>query len=264
VDSWDEALRPIDHPVALRAHPPLLHRAQVSAAELTTAQRRYGEFLASVSHELRTPLATIRNSVCVMDMPNAAAVERQKARTRIERQVGRMVRLVDDLLEVSRIGSPRFRLARARLDLRGVVQQAIETVESELNQRNHRLTVAMPAAPVWLHADCGRLEQVFVNLLVNAAKYTDVGGDLRLSVQHEHAEAIVRVRDSGIGIAPENLPHVFDLFIQVDRSSRRSEGGLGIGLALARCFVEAHGGRVKATSAGLGRGSEFTVRLPAS
>ena len=260
---WQEVATLIDDPVFLRAQlVRLVYQVQSSKAELTTAKRRYAELLAAVSHELRSPLAAIRNDASLLDIKNVEAMQRQQAQMRIQRQVGRMARLVDDLLEVSQIGSPRLCARRARVDLCVVVQQAIETVQSDLNERRHRLTVELPAAPVWLQADSGRLEQVFVNLLINAAKYTDAGGDLRLSVQQAQGEAIVRIRDSGIGIAPDKLPHVFDLFMQVDRSARRAERGLGIGLALVRSFVEAHGGHVDATSAGLGQGSEFTVRLP--
>ena len=252
-----------DDAVALQAQlQRLLYQAQASSAELAAAKRRYGELLAAVSHELRTPLAAIRNDASLLDMKNVEVLQRRQARMRIERQVGRMACLVDDLLDVSQIGSPRLCARRARVDLCVVVQQAIETVQSEINERRHRLTLELPAAPVWLQADRGRLEQVLVNLLINAAKYTDAGGDIGLSVQLARGEAIICVRDSGIGIAPDKLPHVFDLFVQVDQSTRRTGRGLGIGLALVRGFVEAHGGRVDATSAGLGQGSEFTVRLP--
>jgi signal transduction histidine kinase len=180
----------------------------------------------------------------------------------IERQVRRMTQLLDDLLDVSRITNGRLHLQLERIDLRDVVSNAIETLESDIKQRNHRLTTALPDAPVWLQADPGRLEQVFVNLLANASKYTDTGGELAVWMHVRHGQAIVRVRDSGIGIAPEALPHLFELFRQADEAAPRSQSGLGIGLALVRNLVEAHGGSVTGASAGLGQGSEFSVRLP--
>jgi signal transduction histidine kinase len=153
-------------------------------------------------------------------------------------------------------------LQRERLDLRDVVSHVIATLEWDLLERNHRLATELPDAPVWLHADPGRLEQVFVNLLANASRYTNAGGRLSVSVHAKDGEAIVRVRDSGIGIAPEALPHLFDLFQQGNAADPRSPPGLGVGLAVVRNLVELHGGSVTAASAGVGQGSEFTVRLP--
>ena len=173
-----------------------------------------------------------------------------------------MTQLVDELLDVSRITHGRLHLQRERIDLRVILGNAIQTLETDIKQRNHRLTTALPDAPVWLQADPGRLEQVFVNLLANASKYTDKGGELAVSVSMRDGQAIVRVRDSGIGIAPEALPHIFDLFRQADEAAPRSQSGLGIGLALVRNLVESHGGNVIAESAGIGQGSEFTVYLP--
>jgi signal transduction histidine kinase len=163
---------------------------------------------------------------------------------------------------VSRITCGRLRLRRERVDLCAVVRDAIQTLESDLDQRNHRVAATWPDAPIWLHADASRLEQVFVNLLANASKYTDAGGVLALSVHTRDRHAIVCVRDSGIGIAHDVLPHIFDLFVQADEAAPRSRSGLGIGLALVRMIAELHGGSVIAASAGLGQGSEFTVRLP--
>jgi signal transduction histidine kinase len=148
------------------------------------------------------------------------------------------------------------------MDLRAVVARAVQTIEFTMQQQNLGMTTSFPKAPIWLWADAARLEQVFVNLLTNAAKYTDAGGSVKLSVDWGKGEAIVRISDSGIGIAPEVLPHVFDLFVQADPSSRRGSAGLGIGLALVRNLIERHGGLVTVASAGLGHGSEFTVRLP--
>lgn len=180
----------------------------------------------------------------------------------IERQVRRMTRLVDDLLDVSRIVHGRLHLHCERIDLRDVVKYAIQTLESDIKQRNHRLSTSLPDASVWLQADPGRLEQVFVNLLANASKYTDMGGDLTVAMHVQDGQAVVRVRDTGIGIAPEVLPQLFGFFRQADEAAPGSRSGLGIGLALVRNLVETHGGSVTGASAGLGQGSEFTVCLP--
>jgi signal transduction histidine kinase len=181
----------------------------------------------------------------------------------IERQVQRMTRLADDLLDVSRISSGRMHLQRERVDLRVILNHAIETLEASISDRKHRLSTELPAAPVWLQADSGRLEQVFVNLLANASRYTDAGGELSVWVHSREGQAIVRVRDSGIGIAAEALPHIFDLFTRGHDAESRSSEGLGVGLAVVRNIVELHGGSVNVASAGSGQGSEFTVRLPA-
>jgi signal transduction histidine kinase len=188
------------------------------------------------------------------------SLPRQRARAMIERQVRRMTRLVDDLLDVSRINHGRLDLRRERIDLREVITNAIETLQSDLN--DHHLAVALPDAPVWLLADGLRLEQVFCNLLANASKYTDKGGDLTVWLHTSGDLAVVRIRDSGIGIAPDALPYIFDLFRQADEAAPHSRSGLGIGLALVRNLLELHGGSVTAASAGVGQGSEFTVRLP--
>jgi two-component system CheB/CheR fusion protein len=180
----------------------------------------------------------------------------------IERQVRQMTRLVEDLLDVSRIQNGQLSLRRERTDLCAVVAHSAEAVEFTMQQRHHRMITSVPDTPMWLRADSARLQQVFVNLLVNAAKYTDEGGEVTLSVERKADKAIVRIRDTGIGIAPDVLPHVFDLFVQANSSSQRADAGLGIGLALVRSLVESHGGEVSVASAGLTRGSEFTVRLP--
>jgi signal transduction histidine kinase len=231
-------------------------------AELATANRRKDEFLAMLGHELRNPLAAIHNGIHLLSHQMQDTPAPQKITAMIERQVRRMGQLVNDVLDVSRITHGRLHLQRERIDLRDVVSNAIQTLESDIKKRNHRLTTALPDAPVWLQADPGRLEQVFVNLLANASKYTDAGGELAVSVHAREGQAVVRVRDSGIGIAPEVLPHLFDLFRQADEAARHSQSGLGIGLALVRNLVESHGGNVIAASAGPGQGSEFTVRLP--
>jgi signal transduction histidine kinase len=230
--------------------------------ELGTESGRHKEFMTVFSHELRNSLGAIRSAARILRMETSAGPTAVKARVLIERQVGQMTRLVEDLLDVSRVRSGQLRLQCERIDLCVVAAHAAQTVEFTMQQHNHRMTASFPDAPVWLQADPTRLEQIFINLLFNAAKYTEAGGNVGLSVERNEGEAIVRVRDTGIGIAADVLPRVFDLFIQADPSFRGADAGLGIGLALVRSLVERHGGRVTAASAGLGRGSEFTVRLP--
>ena len=234
---------------------------QALMEELADTNCRKDEFIAMLGHELRNPLASIHNGIHLLSH-QAEDASASKIKAMIERQVRRMTQLLDDLLDVSRITHGLLHLQRERIDLRDVVSNAIETLESDIKQRNHRLTTALPDTPVWLQADPGRLEQVFVNLLANASKYTDMGGELAVGVHVRDDQAVVRVRDSGIGIAPEVLPQLFGLFRQADPAAPRSQSGLGIGLALVRNLVESHGGSVTGTSAGLGRGSEFTVCLP--
>lgn len=232
------------------------------AAALSDLHHRKDEFLAMLSHELRNPLAPIVNAVQLLRLQRGSEgeIERQ-ARTIIERQVGQLKHLVDDLLEVSRITTGRVQLRQKRVTVNGVVDRAVETARPLIQQRQHELTVSLPPKPVWLYADAARLEQVVVNLLTNAAKYTNDGGHIWLTVQQEGEAAVLRVRDTGVGIVPELLPRIFDLFTQAERSLDRSEGGLGIGLSLVQRLVELHGGTVEAFSA-LGQGSEFVVRLP--
>ena len=240
----------------------LLCQARLRVEELASANHRKDEFLAMLGHELRNPLAAIHNGIHLLSQQTESSPAPQKIKAMIERQIRRMTQLVDDLLDVSRITHGRLRLQRERMDLRDVVNNAIQTLESNIRQRDHRLTTVLPDAPVWLQADPWRLEQVFVNLLANASKYTNTGGELAVSVHVRDGQAVVRVSDSGVGIAPEVLPHLFDLFRQADEAAPRSQSGLGIGLALVRNLVEAHGGTVLGASAGLGQGSEFTVCLP--
>jgi len=231
--------------------------------ELVTANRRKDEFLGILGHELRSPLACIQNAIHILSSQSEEAPARQRTQALIQRQICRMGKLIDDLLDVSRITHGDLHVRRERIDLRVVLSNAIETLESDIHERNHRLTATLPAAPVWLQADPCRLEQVFVNLLANAAKFTDVGGTLAVCMRVEDGQAVVRIRDSGMGIAPEVLPHIFDLFRQADEAPPRSKSGLGIGLALVRNLVALHAGSITAASAGAGLGSEFTVRLPA-
>jgi signal transduction histidine kinase len=235
---------------------------RLRADDLAVVRRRRDEMLAVISHELRSPLAAIHNAVQLLESPMTDASRRQWAQALIERQFLRMTRLLDDLLDVSRINIGHVQLQRERMDLRVAINNAIETLEREIEQRHHRLAVALPSTPVWLQGDIGRLEQVFVNLLANACKFTNTGGELAVRMDTADRQAAVRFRDSGIGIAARDLPHIFDLFEQAGGPAQRSRSGLGIGLALVREFVRLHGGSVTAHSAGPGQGSEFTVHLP--
>ena len=235
------------------------------AQALSDLDRRKDEFLAMLSHELRNPLAPLSNAVQLLRLHrNEDPVQRQ-AHSIIERQVGQLKHLVDDLLETSRIKTGSVRLRQEQVSVAEIIDRAVETAQPLIVERRHELKVAMPPKPIFLHADPARLEQVLVNLLTNAAKYTDEGGCIWLSVEREGdangMEAVLRVRDNGIGIAPELLPRIFDLFTQAERSLDRSQGGLGIGLSLVQRLVELHGGTVKAFSVP-GQGSEFVVRLP--
>lgn len=245
-------------------HMRLLRRARKRVKALRAANRRKDEFLATLSHELRTPLASIQNALHLLSTRSVEASAGQEAQALMGRQVRRMTRLVDDLLDVSWITRGRLRLRRERVDLRLIVNNAIETLQPDIKERKHHLVVSLTDSPVWLQADSMRLEQVFVNLLANASKYTDAGGELAVWMHTRADQAVVRIRDSGIGIAPDALPRIFDLFRQTNEADDRSLSGLGIGLALVRNLMEAHGGSVIASSAGLGKGSEFTVRLPRS
>jgi len=225
-----------------------------------TAAPPSSDFLATFSHELRNSLGAIRNASRVLRTEVSANPAQANARLIIERQVEHMTRLVEDLLDVSRIRTGKLQLECERVELCHIVGQALQAVQFLMQQRSHRVTVSFPESQLWLYGDPVRLEQVFVNLLTNAAKYTDVGGEVRVFVTREEGEAVLRIQDTGIGIAAEVLPHVFDLYLQV-RSSPR-DPGLGLGLPLVRSLVERHGGSVIATSAGLSHGSQFTVRLP--
>jgi PAS domain S-box-containing protein len=232
--------------------------------ELAEADRRKDDFLAMLAHELRNPLAPIRNALHVLKMPGASGPIGEQARSMMERQVQQLVRLVDDLLDVSRIMRDKITLQKERFELATLVARAVEIAQPLIDAQEHELTVALPPEPVWLEADLIRLAQVVSNLLTNAAKYTEKGGRIRLSAGREGVEVVLRVKDTGIGIDPEMLPRIFSLFVQADRSLVHSQGGIGVGLSLVRKLVEMHGGTVTAFSEGKGRGSEFIVRLPAS
>ena len=239
----------------------LERHAHQQAETLADLHRRKDEFLAMLSHELRNPLAPISNAVHLLRLQKHEDPIQAQARGIIERQVGQLTRLIDDLMEISRISTGRIHLQEERLAFNGIVENALETVRPLIEKHHHSLDLALSPFTLWLYADASRLEQVVVNLLTNAAKYTEPGGSISVSIQKEGNDAVLRVRDSGVGIAPELLPHVFELFTQAERSLARSEGGLGIGLCLVKRLVEMHRGTVTAYST-LGDGSEFVVRLP--
>ena len=239
----------------------LERETQDQARVLADLHRRKDEFLAMLGHELRNPLAALSNAVQLLRLHKPEEPLQKQGRSIIERQVKQLKHLVDDLLEVSRITTGSVRLRQQQVNLRSVVERALETAQPVIAGQHHELTVALPAHPIYVHADGARLEQVLVNLLSNAAKYTEKGGRIALKVQEEGEDVTIRVRDNGIGIAADLLPHIFELFTQAERSLDRSQGGLGIGLSLVQRLVELHGGSVVAHSE-LGHGSEFVVRLP--
>jgi PAS domain S-box-containing protein len=227
---------------------------------LRQSDRRKDEFLATLAHELRNPLAPIKNAVELLKNDTNAATE--EPRQIIERQVQQLTRLVDDLLDVSRITRDKIELRRERVELSAILNSAVETSKPLIDGAGHRLTISVPEHSIALDADAARLAQVFANLLNNSAKYTEPGGHIQLDAQQLGNEVVVSVRDNGVGISCDALAYVFDMFRQVDRSLERSRGGLGIGLTLVRRLVAMHGGSINAQSAGVGQGSEFIVRLP--
>ncbi len=240
-----------------------VHEVKQSQEALRESDRRKDEFLAMLAHELRNPLAPIRNAVQVLRLTGPQDGPLQHVRDMIDRQVSYMVRLVDDLLDVSRITRGKIALRQEPVDLAGVVASAVESSRPLIDARRHDLHVSLPPDPVRVEGDLTRLAQVVLNLLNNSAKYTPEGGHITLTVECRDGEAVVRVRDDGVGIAPALLPNVFDMFTQAERTLDRSQGGLGLGLTLVKKLVEMHGGSVEARSGGLGQGSEFVVRLPA-
>lgn len=231
-------------------------------ARLADADRRKSEFLAMLAHELRNPLATIRAGLQVQRLTDTDPQTANAVTELMERQVGHLVGLVDDLLDVNRISRGKFQLRRRRVELATVVHAAVETARSLIERMRHELILSVPPEPIWPNADPLRLAQVLGNLLNNASKFTENGGSIRLSVALQGEEAEIRVRDNGAGIGADQLPLVFEMFMQVKAPTERSGTGLGIGLALVKNLVEMHGGTVKAHSAGVGLGSEFVVRLP--
>jgi signal transduction histidine kinase/ActR/RegA family two-component response regulator len=253
------ALRARQRQYQIRAYIAERERIEESLRE---AGRRKDEFLAALAHELRNPLAPISNTLHLLRSSDSPSVDTQWAHGMIERQVQHLTRLVDDLLDVSRITRGKVTLRREVVELETIIRNAIETSKPLLEAASHKLHVSLPQTPVKLHADPVRLAQALSNLLNNAAKYTPNHGQIHLSAVRENGTAVIRVKDNGIGIAEPVLSRVFELFMQADNSVARSQGGLGIGLTLVRTFIELHGGTIEASSKGSGRGSEFVIRLP--
>ena len=231
-------------------------------ARLQEQDQRKDEFLATLAHELRNPLAPIRNALQIMRLAPGDADATERIRLMMERQVGQMVHLIDDLLDMSRISRGMIDLRKQRIELASVIAQAIEASRPSIDQAGHELLIDVPPGPIYVDADLTRLTQVFSNLLNNAAKFTERGGRLRVAVQLVGLDAVVSITDNGIGISTHMLPQVFEMFTQVEGNLERSQGGLGIGLSIVQRLVQMHGGSVEARSGGPGSGSEFLVRLP--
>ena len=231
--------------------------------ELAEADREKNEFMAMLGHELRNPLAPMRNALHLMKMPGADNELVGQARDVLERQLQYLVRMVDDLLDVSRMIQGQIELRKEPMDVAVAIARAIETAQPTIDAKHHELSVAVSGQPLWVGGDLIRLAQVISNLLTNAAKYTDNGGQISVGAAREGEEIVVRIRDTGVGISPELQSRIFELFVQGDRSLDRSQGGLGIGLTLVKRLVEMHGGSVAVFSRGTGKGSEFTARFPA-
>lgn len=238
-----------------------IHEQKELHERLRDADRRKDEFLATLAHELRNPLAPIRNALHIMRLMQDDRAAIEQSRMMMERQLGQLARLIDDLFDASRIAQGKLTLHRERVDLESVVMSAVETARPYIEAFGHELTVVLPPQPVYLDADPVRLAQAFSNLLNNAAKYTDRGGQIWLTATCREKEVIVTVRDTGMGVPANALPSIFDMFTQIDRGPRLSRDGLGIGLALVKRLVEMHGGTVAARSEGALKGSEFSVRL---
>jgi signal transduction histidine kinase/CheY-like chemotaxis protein len=260
VSAVRSAVRARQRQYQIRGH--LAERARTEEA-LRIADRRKDEFLATLGHELRNPLAPLLSGVHLLRVAGTQDARITRILSVMDRQVRHLVRLVDDLLEVSRITRGLIDVRHDPIDLVVVIRSALENSRSALEAGRHQLQVDLPAEPIPVVGDAVRLTQVFANLLTNAAKYTNTGGEIRLTAKHEAGHARVSIRDNGIGIPASHLAAVFDMFMQVDRSDRRAQGGLGIGLTLVRTLVEMHGGRVEAHSDGPGTGTEFVVSLPA-
>lgn len=246
---------------AIEENSRLLADTQQSAAALRQADRRKDEFLATLAHELRNPLAPILNAVHILHQLQPGPEQASNLHNIIGRQVSHMVRMVDELLEVSRITQGKIKLQRQHTAIADIIQSAVETSQPLIESREHHLTVQVPESPLMVHADSVRLTQVIANLLNNAAKYTPPGGEINLLVEAAAGWVTIRIRDTGIGIPPDRLEAVFDLFTQLHQAGEHSEGGLGIGLTLVKSLVELHGGTIHVTSQGLGQGTEFAVRL---
>ncbi len=247
---------------ALAERERLQRELQLRVDQLHDADRRKDEFLAMLAHELRNPLAPIQNALEIMALPEAGEATVAQAKEVLRRQVQHLTRLVDDLLDVARISRGKIELRQERVALQAVVSRAVEAARPLIDARHHALTVDLPTEPILIDCDPTRIAQVISNLLNNAAKYSDPRGRIQLGARRESNQLTIKVSDQGIGISPELLPSIFDLFVQASRGHDRTHGGMGIGLTLVRRLVELHGGRVEAASAGPGRGSDFTIRLP--
>lgn len=239
-----------------------IHDQKLAEESLREEHRRKDQFLAVLAHELRNPLAPLSNAVQVFSVAHNDPQRSAELIEIMQRQLRQMTRLIDDLLDLARISQGRILLRRDRISVQAVVAVTVEAMQPMMNERQHQLSVRVPTEEIWLDADAARLSQILTNLLHNAAKYTHQRGEISLTVERAGNEAVFRVRDNGPGIAPEMINKVFDLFTQAEQTLDRSHGGLGIGLTLVRTLVELHGGRVAAQSDGVGRGSEFIVRLP--
>ena len=239
----------------------LAARARTEVA-LRDADRRKDEFLATLAHELRNPLAPLRNALSILRLKSGKEPATEQVCDIMERQTDQLVRLVDDLMEVSRITRGKVELQTKPIDIATVISSAVEASQPLIDAASPELTVSLPPASLLVRGDPARLSQVFSNLLNNAAKYMNAGGQIFVDARREGPAVVVTVRDAGIGIEPDMLPHIFEMFTQADRSKRQAQGGLGIGLTLVHQLVAMHGGEVEARSAGLDQGCEFLVRLP--
>ena len=260
VSAFRTALRARQRQYQIRGH---LDERERAAEALRALDQRKDEFLATLGHELRNPLAPLLTGLHLLRLSGDDRQTVERVRATMERQVAHLVRLVDDLLEISRITRGIIDVRRGPIDLGTLLRAALDTTRGMIESAGHELSVSIPTEPIAIEGDSVRLTQVFANLLTNAAKYTNSGGRIEVTARQIGDNAVVRVRDNGIGILPKHLDSVFEMFMQVDRSSRHSQGGLGIGLTLARSLVEMHGGQIKAHSEGPGTGSEFVVTLPA-
>lgn len=232
------------------------------AADLSQANRRQSDFLATLAHELRNPLAPIRTGLELMRVNGADPAATIRIRTMMERQTDHLIHLVDDLLDMARINTGKIELKKARVLLKDIVLQAVETALPALQVKHHDVSAALPDESIWLDADANRLTQVLGNILSNAGKYTPENGKIVLSVQRETDAAVIAVADNGIGIPAQALPHIYAMFTQAEHGRDHAQGGLGIGLSLVKRLTEKHGGTVSASSAGSGQGSTFTLWLP--
>jgi PAS domain S-box-containing protein len=269
VSMHDVTERKLAEAALRQAHDDLERRVAQRTTELDAANlalkeadRRKDEFLATLGHELRNPLAPLRSGLQVMRLAGVDADSLERVRAMMERQVTQIIRLVDDLLDVNRISRGTFALRIERANLADIVHHALETCAPPIEEHRHKLTVSLPPVPIYINADSARLSQALCNLIVNAVKYTPDGGEIVVDVRRELGQALVSVRDSGVGIAPDMLNEIFEMFTQVDRSLESSQTGLGIGLTVVRRLIEMHGGTVEARSDGIGKGSEFIVKLP--